>query len=137
MNIKYPVFALSEKDNLVYVFFKEKDLKTTNTALFKKNIFKNVILIDSSGNIYKIRKTYKVGYIGILGISLLKKGRQILVDFEFENDVMSIKIEDFKQDLIQKIEKNKGFWRSAWNINELKEGIINCNSFEEIADFIK
>ncbi len=135
--MKYPVFALKEKDNLIYVFFKEKDLKTTNTDLLRKNIFKNVTLIDASGEVYKIKNAFKTKDAGFFGFSLLKKGKQVLIDFEFEGKSANINISQFKQDIKDKIDRNRNFWQSAWDISELKEKINKSTSFREIADLIK
>lgn len=135
--MKYPVFALKEKDNLIYVFFKEKDLKITNTDLLRKNIFKKVTLIDASGEVYKIKYAFKIKDAGFFGFSLLKKGKQVLIDFEFEGESTNISISQFKQDIKDKIDRNKNFWQSAWNISELKEKINKSTSFREIADLIK
>jgi hypothetical protein len=137
MCLSYPIFATKAKENMVYVFFKEKDLKATNTNLLSKNVFKNVTLIDSQGNVFKIKRAYKVKYIGLFGFSLLKKGRQILVDFEFENDKATFELPEFKQFIIQKIENNKSYWNASWDIDELKSKIMNCNSFADVASLIK
>lgn len=137
MCLSYPIFATKAKENMVYVFFKEKDLKATNTNLLSKNVFKNVTLIDSQGNVFKIKRAYKVKYIGLFGFSLLKKGRQILVDFEFENDKATFELPEFKQFIIQKIENNKSYWNASWDIDELKSKIMNCNSFADVAYLIK
>lgn len=137
MNLSYPIFATKAKENMVYVFFKEKDLKATNTNLLSKNVFKNVTLIDSQGNVFKIKRAYKVKYIGLFGFSLLKKGRQILVDFEFENEKATFELSEFKQFIIQKIENNKSYWNVSWDIDELKSKIMNCNSFVDVAYLIK
>ncbi len=64
--MKYPVFALKEKDNMIYVFFNEKDLKNTSTDLLKKNIFKDVNLKDASGEVFKIKNTIKIKDVGFL-----------------------------------------------------------------------
>lgn len=65
---------------MVYVFDSEKDLRSTSTDLLEKGIFKNVQIFDSSGQVFLIREAFKVGYKGFFGLSLIKKGRQILVD---------------------------------------------------------
>jgi len=137
-HLSYPIFATKAKDNMVYVFFKEKDLKATSTSLLSKNVFKNVTLIDSQGNVFKIERAYKVKYLGLFGFSLLKKGgRQILVDFEFDSDVKTIELSEFKKEIINRIEIMKYFWQSAWDIDELKSKIMNCNTFVDIAYLIK
>lgn len=122
---------------MVYVFFNERTLKSTNTEILDKIGYKGITLIDSQGNVFKIKKAYKVKYIGLFGFSLLKKGRQILVDFEFENDKSTFELPEFKQFITQKVENNKKYWNSSWDIDELKSKIMNCNSFVDVAYLIK
>ena len=136
--MKYPVIAIKKNDKMVYVFSKEKDLKSTNTELLDKDVFKNVVLIDSDGLAYQVDKAYKVKYLGLGGISLLKKGRQILVDFKFKGDPTAVKLEEFKHDVLERINNNKSFWQSSWgDLSELEREIRESDSFEEIANIIK
>ena len=131
----FPVFAFQKNDNMVYVFFNERTLTSTNTIILDKIGYKGITLVDSQGNVFKIKRAYKVKYIGLFGFSLLKKGRQILVDFEFENDKATFELPEFKQFIIQKIEKS--YWSASWDIDELKSKIMNCDSFADVAYLIK
>lgn len=136
--LKFPVFAFQKNDNMVYVFFKDRDLKSTSTRFLRRNGFLGDTLIDSTGSIYKIKNAFQVKYLGLFGFSLLKKGgRQILVDFEFDPDIKTITLSEFKDEVITRIEKKKSFWQSAWDIDELKGKIMNSNSFREIANLVK
>jgi hypothetical protein len=136
--LKFPVFAFQKNDNMVYVFYKERDLKSTSTRFLSRNGFVGDTLIDSTGSIYKIKRAFQVKYLGLFGFSLLKKGgRQILVDFEFDSDVKTIELSEFKHEIIIRIEKKKSFWQSAWDIDELKSKIMNCNSFVDVAFLMK
>jgi hypothetical protein len=138
IGLKFPVFAFQKNNNMIYVFYEERNLKSTSTRFLNRNGFVGDTLIDSTGSIYKIKRAYQVKYLGLFGFSLLKKGgRQILVDFEFDSDVKTITLSEFKDEIITRIEKKKSFWQSAWNIDELKEKIMNSNSFEEIANLVK
>ena len=84
-----------------------------------------------------IAKAYPVRYLGIYGISFLKKGRQILVDFEYDEIVSNVSLTDFKTEIAERIHRKTSFWESAWDIKELKKRITNCTSFEEIANLIR
>lgn len=137
IELKFPVFAFQKNDNMIYTFFKERELKSTNTRIIQTFDYKNITIVDSDGNMFKINKAYKLKYIGLFGFSLIKKGRQILVDYEFDSDVRIIELSDFKADIIKRIEKKKSFWQSAWDIDELKSKIMNCNSFVDVAYLIK
>ncbi|MEM9339596.1 MAG: hypothetical protein AAGA66_12755 [Bacteroidota bacterium] len=136
--MKYPVFALQENNDMVYVFLNERDLKSTNTDLLQKGIFNNVKLTDSEGSTREIKKVFKVKYLGFQGISLLKKGRQILVDFEYESESILTDLEEFKKEVIRKVKSKKQYWLTSWgNVSELVKRIENCESFNELADLMK
>ncbi len=137
IDLKYPVFVFWKNDNMVYVFFNERDLKSTNTQIFNTFNYKNVVHIDSLGNEYKIEKTLKVKYLGLWGFNPILKGRQILIDFEYSPEIKTIQLSDFKNEVIHRIDKTKKIWQSGWDINELKELIKSSSSFQEIANLLK
>ncbi|GGH25180.1 hypothetical protein FAZ19_15845 [Sphingobacterium alkalisoli] len=137
VELSYPVFVLPRKSNMVYVYFKEKDLKSTSEELLQKLDYTNLDLIDVSGYMYKIKKVFKVKYLGLWGFNPLLKGRQILVDFEYAPEVEKVLLSDFKKDIIHRIDKTKQIWQPGWDMGELKEAVTNSSSFEEIADLLK
>lgn len=135
--IKYPIFVLQKSDDMIYVFSNEKDLKSTNTEIFEKLNYKDTVHIDSLGNKYKIDKAFKVKNLGLFGFNPLLKGKQILIDFEYKPEVEKITLDDFKKDILVRIDKTKKIWQSAWDIEELKNTIENSLSFEDIAKLLK
>ena len=122
---------------MIYVFFNERELKSTSTEIFKTFNYKNMVHIDSLGNEYKIFKVFKVKYLGLWGFNPLLKGRQILIDFEYFSEVKALKLSDFKKNIIGRVEKTKSIWQSGWDVNELKEIIASSSSFIEIANLLK
>ncbi len=136
MKLKYPVFAFHKNDNMIYVFFKEDDLKSTSEGFLNEGGFVGDSITDASGHKFKIKKAFKVKYLGLWGFNPLLKGRQILVDFEYESEVEKVTLDDFKKDILVRIDKKKQIWQSAWDISKLKEAIRNSLSFEEIAGLL-
>ncbi|GAB3936073.1 hypothetical protein [Mucilaginibacter myungsuensis] len=137
VDLNYPIVLFRKNDNMIYVFFNDKDFKSTNEELLKKIDHKDLEVIDSSGLKYKIDRAYKVKYLGLWGFSLLLKGRQILIDYDFNTIVEQLSLENFKAEIIKRLEKKKGFWSSAWSLKELKQVIANCSSFAEIMSLLK
>lgn len=135
--LKYPVIVLPRGDNMVFVYFSEKELKSTSEELLEKVNYTNLDLIDAFGRKFKIKRAFKVKYLGLLGFNPLLKGRQILIDFEYEPEIEEVQLSDFKENIIYRIGKTKQIWKSGWNINELIESITNSVSFKEIAIFLK
>jgi hypothetical protein len=135
--LKYPVIVLPKKDNMVYVYFKEKELKSTSEELLQKLDYTSLDLIDVSGLKHKIKRAFKVKYLGLWGFNPLLKGRQILIDFEYEPELEQVLLSDFKEKIIYRVDRTKQIWQSGWDINELKEAISNSSSFKEIANLLK
>lgn len=135
--LKFPVFAFQKNDNMIYVFFKERDLKSTSERFLDKSGFVGDTIVDITGNKFKIDKAFKVKYLGLWGFNPLLKGRQILVDFEYAPEVEKVLLSDFKKDIIHRIDKTKKNWKFGWDISELKEVVTNSSSFEEIANLLK
>ncbi|MGN7787360.1 hypothetical protein ACTJIJ_22690 [Niabella sp. 22666] len=71
-----------------------------------------------------------------MGFNPLLKGRQILIDFELNSSIEHVRLEDVLQELIKRVEKNKGFWESAWDIEELKKRLQESRTFDEIANLL-
>lgn len=133
--LTYPVIVLPRNNSMIYVYFKERDLKSTSEELLQKLDYSNLDLIDVLGRKYKIKRAFKVKYLGLWGFNPLLKGRQILIDFEL-NSIENVRLEDVQQELIKRVEKNKRFWESAWDIEELKEKLQGSKTFDEIANLL-
>lgn len=135
MKLNYPVFAIKEED--FYIFFSDDGLKKTNTQLLDKKIYEHVTLVDSTGTVRSIKNVTAVRYLGLWGFNLFKKGRQIEVDFEFEEDISSFTLLQFKDFLIKKINKHPSVWVDRWSLDQLYQEINNVNSFEDLAHLLK
>ena len=137
LDLKYPIFGFIPNDNMVYVINNSINLRSSSKYLLKKlNYFKGVVITDTSGCRYIIKKAYMVRYRGLFGFNPLLKGRQILIDFEYEPVVETISLDTFKKEIICRIDKTKHIWQSGWDINDLKNMVLNSNSFKEIANYL-
>jgi len=137
MELSYPIIVLSKNDNMVYVYFEEKDFKSTSEDLLKKIDYTALEIIDNLGDNYKIKKVYKVKLLGLWGYNPLLKGRQILIDFEYNSEVQKVSLESFKEEIIKKLEKKKKFWEASYNFKELKHSVYQSSSFSMIAKLLK
>lgn len=136
IELAYPIFVLPKNNSMIYVYFREKDLKSTSETLLKKIDYSKMELIDASGGKYRIKNAFKTGYRGIWGFNPLLKGRQILIDFEYFPDVEKMSLSDFQAEIIERIEKNKRFWESGWDINELRKRVQDADNFAAIAKLL-
>jgi hypothetical protein len=137
MKLKYPVFAFQKGNSMIYVFLKEYALKSTSKRFLNNGGFKGDTIVDSMGNVFKIKNAQMVKYRGLGGFNPLLKGRQILVDFEYENEVSSMSLSDFKKDIVKRIAQNSNYWQASGDVSDLQTAVEECFSFEEIANLLK
>lgn len=125
----YPVLAYKEKgDFQLYGFTEENKLKYTSRELLKSGVFNGVFIIDSAGNEYNLKNSREVGWANAFwGISLMRKGRQIIVDFDL--DVMSQKSLDEVKDFV--LERLKQTGKNDL-INEIYETVKNAKTIKQI-----
>ncbi|SEJ29583.1 hypothetical protein SAMN04488018_12244 [Myroides marinus] len=137
LRLNYPVLLLSKSNNRIYVFTKEKDLKSTNEELFGKINYSNYYVVDELGLMYTINNAFKVKKCGLFGVNPFLKGKQILIDFEFSSQIDKLLLDTIKQELVQRIEQDKDYWKLNWNIQELEAKIISSKTFKEIYLLLK
>lgn len=139
--MNFPVIVFKNQDNFIYYFDKEKSLMTTTERLLGKKIFSNCKIVDSSGFVYKFKNAKKIGYVGFYGINPLLKSwwnnREILIEMEFEPDIVKIELNDLKSILIEKVEKSKSLWNEAWSLKELKQAIQQAETFQALIIIFK
>ena len=138
-----PGFAFIPDDDMIYVFFKDTDIRRT-TIDGLKNGYNGWVLVDSEGKVFRIKRAFFVKYLGFYGwnpmvnLNPFSKGdRKISVDFEYESEIKKISLKALKTEVVTRINKRKEIWESAWEMKELQQEINNCNSFEEMAELLK
>lgn len=127
------IFIFVPKDNMPYIFWEEKLYKTTNTLLIKK-WKKNSIIIDSSGLKYIEKGIFMTGWRGIYGYFTSMKGRVIAVDYEYDENIEKVSLRNLQEIILERFPKSRWFHSHCWkNIEDFKETLFSCTSFEEIA----
>jgi hypothetical protein len=63
VNLRYPVFVFRKKDNMIYVYYNDYQMKMTNTEIFRKTNFSDRIISDSSGMKYITQNAYITKYL--------------------------------------------------------------------------
>lgn len=136
LQLKYPIFSFVKDDNMVYVFHRERDNKTTNTEIFKKYKFKGNIFIDSSGTKYIVKKAFMTQWRGFKGYFTGMQGRVIAIEYEYEDGITKVSLEELKEMILNRYPKSRWF-SSAWvSVEELEQEMNKCNNFEELARLI-
>ncbi len=137
MEIIYPVIVLPKHDDMVYVYFTERQLKSTTEQLLPTLNNAEMRILDASRQCRKINRVYKVKYLGLWGYNPLLKGRQILVDFEYEPETERVVLTNVIKEIVYRVEKTRHIWESGWDIEVLKRAISNSSSIDEIANLLK
>lgn len=134
--LKFPVFIFKPKGNMVYVFWREKLYKTTNTKIFK-TIKKGDIVIDSNGMKYIEKKVYMTKWRGIYGYFAGMQGRVIAIEYEYEDNLEKISLEQLKTMIVERYPKSWAFKSQAWvNAEDFKRDVFRCTTFEEVASIL-
>jgi hypothetical protein len=43
-----------------------------------------------------------------------------LIDFEYNSDIEPITLDDFKREILARVDRTKKVWQSGWDVEELK-----------------
>lgn len=127
----YPVLAYKEKKDLrLYGFKEESKFKHTSRELLESGVFNGILIIDSSGMQYELKNVREAGWANpFWGISLFRKGRQIIVDFDLIY-VSQMSLEDVKSFVLKRLQKDRDDL-----INEVYEDIKAAKSIEQIINY--
>jgi len=92
--LKYPIFWSSPNDNRIYVFWKEKENKTTKLDMLKEaNGWKGDMIIDATETKYIVKCSYMTKWKGIHGFTGM-----IYYEQEYEDNPESFSLQQL-QDL--------------------------------------
>jgi hypothetical protein len=127
--LKFPVICLSKKNHMIYLYSDYSDMRRTSENLL--SVWNDVKIIDSQGLEFKVDEVRKAGLRGIFGWHPLLKGKSIYADFIF-SDGKNVDFSELRNELINRVEKTKEFWKEAWSIKELKNAINEAKTFEEL-----
>lgn len=127
--IAFPILIIKNEEN-IYFYSNYKTLSRTTIELVESKVFDNTIIYDAQGHTIKIKKVNVRKWANFFGgISLILKGRQVIVDFEFEY-LDNISIEKLKELVIVKIMSDKrGIY---FNKSAIIEKVSEALSYEQI-----
>ncbi|RZJ76300.1 MAG: hypothetical protein EOO45_02800, partial [Flavobacterium sp.] len=129
--MKYPIIQIFQNDKNIYA--KEDGLAIASVNLMP--IFVNSVILDSTGNVYRVKKAFRIGWAYFFGYSLLMKGRTAKIDFEF-TEIEKYSLETLKELLVSKLQNGveRRFWYTEKNIPSL---IARINQSEDYSSLTK
>lgn len=135
--LKFPIFILSPKNNMVYVFWREQDYNTTDIDWFKKQKRRKSIVVDSSGMKYVVKQMNMIKWKGIHGFIGLQCGI-IEIENEYEDNPVKISLKELQDIVIDRYPKSQVFRSECWeNVDEFKDTVFRCKTFEELAEVFR
>lgn len=129
--IKYPVVAFL-KGRGIHFARNEADLTICSSRGLNSGFYDGLNLIDSEGSSFVVLGAKKVGYFGFLWGLSLTYGQRIQVELNITESSKGLTIDDLKQKILFNLEKDRHFWNSGGDFNDLKNIIKTENSFKEI-----
>ena len=124
------------------VSFDWADLTTCTPTAFRHGFYKGLLIVDSSGQLLRVKEARKIGYpTRFLGFGIHKVGKKgpriimrlITVEPNFESEVLTLELSDFKARVISAMTKERDSWSEcmmSWH--EMKDLIGQAKSFEEV-----
>lgn len=137
--IIFPVLTFSRPN--VIEFAKDIDRLTSCNRLGLKNgYYNNLSIVDSIGNSFVVAHAHKIGTIGpFWGFNIFLE-QSLRVELEFEKGVEQLGLDDFKDKVLNVFEKDKYFWDSGGNLDELKRAVRSAKThgelIEKLGDYI-
>lgn len=122
---------------MLYVAHDWSSLTETTVEIFKNFDPSKETYIDSEGHVFKIVSAEHAGYRGIFGWNFFLKGTQIKIKLDFSPDVGNIELSDFKDIVIDRLNRKKKFWEESWDFSELISKIKSASNYVDIINLIE
>ena len=136
--LKYPIFWSGPNDNRVYVFWKEKENKTTKLDMLKEaNGWKGDMIIDATGTKYIVKCSYMTKWKGIHGFTGGFTG-MIYYEQEYEDNPESLSLQQLQDRIAERYPKTRWFREEGWGSrDDFRRTVYACKTFEELAGLFR
>ncbi len=129
--IIFPVLTFS-RPNVIEVAKDADRLTRCNRLGFKNGYYNNLDIIDSNGNSFGVSRAHKVGTVGLFWGYNIFLEQNLRVELEFKQHVEQVTLEAFKDRVLSIFEKDKYFWESGENIDDLKRMVRGSKTYREL-----
>ena len=134
-DIKYPIIAFAKR-GAIHFARNEADLTICSARGLKNGFYNGLNIIDSEGSGFDVKEAQQVGYVGFLWGFSLAFGQRIRVELIFRGSNKDLSIQNFKGRVLKQLKKDKHFWNSGGNFEEITIMVDSANSFKEIITFL-
>jgi hypothetical protein len=134
-SVNFP--ALGFNQGWLYPLDSMDEIRRSSRRGFEKGLYKNLLLVDSSGNSYdvvggrKIRTVVKFSVSSLLG--LLTGNPSWEVEFTFApRNPSKISVDEVKRLIFACFKKNGDYWEEMTHFKELRDRIAAADSLERV-----
>ncbi|MBA5246529.1 hypothetical protein H1R16_10425 [Marnyiella aurantia] len=126
-NMKFPILVFDRGIDLIVLDYKflMGDVRLINQA------FRNVEVVDSLGNLYKIKNVIKDSGINLIE-SIKKVGLMVRLKPILEEDVTQINLIELQNKIVNYVSANPKKLKHLDDIQNLKETIYSTKNYEEL-----
>lgn len=122
-NLNFPIICFNKYTfNIINSL---DQLTLTTKAGLKNGLFENLIIIDSNGLKYRVKEAKKLYGVGPLWGYNIFLNQKIKVTLDFQSEVKSVTIQELMKLIISNFNKDKHFWESRDDFDELKR-MVEC-----------
>lgn len=112
--LKYPILIFDPGDDMVWGFGCEEDFQTTTTRILTRHNRAGVVVVDSTGTKYTIRRAYQTGWRGLHGWTGMNTG-VISLENEYEDNPVKISPDELRDMMTERYLKHQ---EEEWFIEE-------------------
>lgn len=132
-SLKYPVLQLS--GGLIFPAESEDALTTCSKTALKNNFFLGQLIIDSDGNVSKVKEAVKLHGIGMLWGYNVFLNQRIKVKLILDKNIETFAVDEVKQLTLKAVESSHG-WAGSSDVIDIKNSIENATSVGEITKIV-
>ncbi|HYG37621.1 MAG TPA: hypothetical protein VD908_03335 [Cytophagales bacterium] len=127
------IFPIITFDKYAFSIVEDKDkLTTTTSAGVKNGLFDNLLIVDKTGKTFKVKDVKKLHPIGPFWGYNIFLNQKIKVELQLKPIEPELSLTDIKERILKIFKKDKYFWESGGNLNELIGLVENAKTIEEL-----
>lgn len=137
-HLQYPILVFDPADDMVWGFAGKKEFQVTTTRQLKAHNRSGVVLVDSTGTRYVIRRAYQTGWRGIHGWTGLQTGI-ITLENDYEPRPAKITPDELRDMMTERLLKHQDeeWFIETW-LDEptLREEFAGCRTIGDLIALI-
>ncbi len=132
-SIIYPIIILRE-DAIIYGFKRSEEFLITTIEGLNRKAYDSGIIIDSTGNKFKLLGAKKIGWGNtFFGFTLIRKGRLIKIEPKLK-ELGEVSFFEMKNVIIDQLKKNKHYWNPYGSVETMIEMVESSESKTELVN---